>query len=50
MCVLLIYEVISVCACVYERVAVIAEKNPDCRAEKKMMDEQVAAFKLLLLE
>lgn len=46
----IIYRDVSVSGCVYERVVVTAEKNPDCRAERRMMDEQVAASKPPLLE
>lgn len=49
-CVCIIYRNIRNTVCVSERVVVTAEKNLDCGAERRMMDEQVAASKPPWLE
>lgn len=49
-CVCIIYRNIRNTVCVSERVVVTAEKNLDCGAEGRMMDEQVAASKPPWLE
>lgn len=51
----IIYWDISITVCVHECVCVrewlsLQRKNPDCGAERRMMDEQVAASNPPLLE